>query len=128
MRKLRFIALLCLALLVPYACDKDSVELVEPPVEEPEEPDPQQPEDPEDPDDPEEPEEPKPEDPPVDTTPLKLTGTLIGTARFVDYNTGQATTTVNTGANAFDGNFDTFVNKVFGQRIVNKVVVVRGKE
>ncbi|MBQ7461416.1 MAG: CotH kinase family protein [Bacteroidaceae bacterium] len=37
-----------------------------------------------------------------------LTGTVIGTAESVDYSTGQASTTVNTAANAFDGNFYTF--------------------
>ena len=39
----------------------------------------------------------------------KLTGTVIGTRECVDYaNTSQSTTTVNTCANAFDGNLDTF--------------------
>ncbi len=39
----------------------------------------------------------------------KLTGTVIGTEECVDYsNTSKSTTTVNTGANAFDGNLDTF--------------------
>lgn len=38
----------------------------------------------------------------------KLTGTVIGTTDCVDYTTGQKTTTVNTAANAFDGNPDTF--------------------
>ena len=39
----------------------------------------------------------------------KLTGTVIGTKECVDYaNTSQSTTTVNTCANAFDGNLDTF--------------------
>lgn len=112
MKKLGFIALLCLALLVPYACEKDAVVLEEKPMEKPEDPDPQEPEDPEDPkdpDDPDDPEDPNPEDQPVDTTPLKLTGSIIGTSKFVDYSSGQATTTVNTGANAFDGNYDTFV-------------------
>ena len=37
-----------------------------------------------------------------------LTGTIIGTAESVDYSSGQASTTVNTAANAFDGNFSTF--------------------
>ena len=37
-----------------------------------------------------------------------LTGTVIGTMESVDYATGQASTTVNTAANAFDGNFSTF--------------------
>ena len=37
-----------------------------------------------------------------------LSGTVIGTAESVDYSTGQASTTVNTAANAFDGNFSTF--------------------
>ena len=39
----------------------------------------------------------------------KLTGTVIGTKECVDYaNTSKSTTTVNTCANAFDGNLDTF--------------------
>ena len=38
----------------------------------------------------------------------KLTGTVIGTQDAVDYNTGYKSTTVNTCANAFDGNLQTF--------------------
>ena len=39
----------------------------------------------------------------------KLTGTVIGTRECVDYsNTSKATTTVNTCANAFDGDLNTF--------------------
>ena len=38
----------------------------------------------------------------------KLTGTVIGTARSINYNTGRASTTVNTRENAFDGNLSTF--------------------
>ena len=37
-----------------------------------------------------------------------LTGTVIGTAESVDYSTGNPSTTVNTAANAFDGNLSTF--------------------
>ncbi|MBR4129695.1 MAG: CotH kinase family protein [Bacteroidaceae bacterium] len=37
-----------------------------------------------------------------------LSGTVIGTTESVDYSTGQASTTVNTAANAFDGNLSTF--------------------
>ena len=37
-----------------------------------------------------------------------LSGTVIGTTECVDYSTGQASTTVNTAANAFDGNLSTF--------------------
>lgn len=37
-----------------------------------------------------------------------LTGTVIGTRQSVDYSNGQASTTVNTAANAFDGNLSTF--------------------
>ena len=37
-----------------------------------------------------------------------LTGRVIGTATSVDYATGMASTTVNTAANAFDGNLSTF--------------------
>ncbi len=38
----------------------------------------------------------------------KLTGTAIGTAESFDYSTGEASTTVNTIANAFDGDLSTF--------------------
>ena len=37
-----------------------------------------------------------------------LTGTVIGTKLSVDYSTGQASTTVNTAANAFDGDLSTY--------------------
>ena len=37
-----------------------------------------------------------------------LTGTVIGTQESVDYSTGEASTTVNTAADAFDGNLNTF--------------------
>ena len=37
-----------------------------------------------------------------------LSGTVIGTAQSVDYSTGKASTTVNTAANAFDGNLSTY--------------------
>ena len=44
-----------------------------------------------------------------ETTPGKLTGTVIGTQYSVDYDNGNAkSTTVNTKNNVFDGNFDTF--------------------
>ncbi len=39
---------------------------------------------------------------------VKLTGTVIGTQQTVDYNTWAQSTTVNTCANAFDGNLDTY--------------------
>lgn len=38
----------------------------------------------------------------------KLTGTVIGTEKSINYNTGQSSTTVNTRANAFDGDLNTF--------------------
>lgn len=38
----------------------------------------------------------------------KLTGTVIGTAESVDYKTNQLSTTVNTIANAYDGDLETF--------------------
>ena len=38
----------------------------------------------------------------------RLKGTVIGTELSVDYSTGQSSTSVNTAANAFDGNFSTF--------------------
>jgi len=41
-------------------------------------------------------------------TSAKLSGTIIGTANSVDYSTGQPSLTVNTKANAFDGNLDTY--------------------
>ena len=44
-----------------------------------------------------------------ETTPVKLTGTIIGTQYSVDYDNGNAkSTTVNTKNNVFDGNFDTY--------------------
>ena len=44
-----------------------------------------------------------------ETTPVKLTGTIIGTQYSVDYDNGNAkSTTVNTKDNVFDGNFDTY--------------------
>ena len=45
---------------------------------------------------------------PEEEKPGLLKGTVIGTAKSVDYNTGLASTTVNTKENAFDGDFDTF--------------------
>jgi hypothetical protein len=38
----------------------------------------------------------------------KLTGTVIGTTESVDYSSGSKSTTVNTCANAFDGNLNTY--------------------
>ena len=38
----------------------------------------------------------------------KLKGTIIGTAKFIDYATNQASTTVNTRECAFDGNLNTY--------------------
>ena len=38
----------------------------------------------------------------------KLTGTVIGTKECIDYSTNRKTTTVNTCANAFDGDLNTF--------------------
>ena len=43
-----------------------------------------------------------------DTGEAKLTGVVIGTEKSVDYNTGKASTTVNTKNNVFDGNYNTF--------------------
>mgnify|MGYP003299467611 FL=1 len=43
-----------------------------------------------------------------DPTPSKLSGTIIGTAYSVDYSSGQKSTTVNTGHNVFDGDFETY--------------------
>ena len=44
-----------------------------------------------------------------ETTPVKLTRTIIGTQYSVDYDNGNAkSTTVNTKDNVFDGNFDTY--------------------
>ena len=37
-----------------------------------------------------------------------LSGTVIGTAESVDYSTGQASTTINTAADAFDGSLSTY--------------------
>ena len=43
-----------------------------------------------------------------DVMEAKLTGTVIGTEKSVDYSTGNASTTVNTKDNVFDGNYNTF--------------------
>lgn len=101
MKILKPFAILCMALFLAYACEKDRPEPEEPPVEKPEEP--QKPE--EKPDD--KPDE-KPDDPVQDTTPVKLSGAIIGTLQSVNYDTGQSSSTVNARGNAFDGNFDTF--------------------
>ena len=54
-------------------------------------------------------EEPEKEDPPAEPAgEHKLSGTIIGTAVSVDYNTGQQSQFVNTKENVFDGNFYTF--------------------
>lgn len=45
---------------------------------------------------------------PVDKTPKKLSGTVIGTIKYVDYNTGNVSYTVNSRDNVFDGDFNTF--------------------
>ena len=45
---------------------------------------------------------------PVDKTPQKLSGTVIGTTKYVDYNTGNVSYTVNSRDNVFDGDFNTF--------------------
>jgi len=39
---------------------------------------------------------------------IKLTGTVIGTEESVDYKSGAKTTTINTCADVFDGNLETF--------------------
>ena len=56
--------------------------------------------------------EPDPDpDPDPDTDPLvsaKLEGTVIGTEKSVNYDTGKASTTVNTKDMVFDGDLDTF--------------------
>ena len=77
-----------------FACSKDNIIGVPTP-----DPKPEDPEVPVDPDNPPEPE---------DHTPVKLTGTVIGTDQSVDYNTGSASSTVNTRDNVFDGDYSTF--------------------
>jgi len=74
-----------------FACSKDKITVIpgQKPVTE-------------DPEEPQEPEEPE------DHTVIKLTGTVIGTTQSVDYGTGQASTTVNTRDNVFDGDFNTY--------------------
>ena len=52
--------------------------------------------------------QPEPEPEPEPQVERKLSGAIMGTARFVDYGTGNPSTTVNKRENAFDGNFDTF--------------------
>lgn len=53
-------------------------------------------------------EEKPPVTPPEDKTEHKLSGTVIGTAKSVDYNSGAASTTVNSREKVFDGDFNTF--------------------
>lgn len=113
MKKLRYLIMLCLAAaLLLDGCSKDRIEQVEPPVEEKTEPEDPNKEDPdnEDPNG-EDPngEDPGGENPPEsDPVPEKLSGAVIGTTNCVNYDTGQASTTVNTRDNVFDGNYDTF--------------------
>lgn len=71
-----------------FACSKDNITVI--PKPEPDTEEPQEPEEPE------------------DHTEIKLSGTVIGTTQSVNYDTGQASTTVNTRENVFDGDFNTF--------------------
>ena len=96
MRRLGLILPLFALLFLALACGKDVIE-VDPGGTEPEE----QPSGPG-----KEPELPPPEQP--DTTEIKLSGTIIGTEKCVDYSTGEATYTKNTRWNVFDESFDTF--------------------
>lgn len=108
MKQLKYLAVILLAACLLGACEKDRIE----PAPEPQEEEKTDPEDPnqEDPNG-EDPngEDPNPNDPPQEEPdPTKLTGTIIGTTKCVNYDTGTSSTTVNTRENAFDGNYDTF--------------------
>ena len=82
------IGIIAAALLLVWACQPESILPPEP--EKPQK------------------ENPEPEKPVVPKVPVKLSGTVIGTQRSVDYDTNQSSTTVNTRNNVFDGNFETF--------------------
>lgn len=101
MKRVRTLVACLLALTLAYGCEKDEKTPVTPQQEEEKpQPEPEPEPDPEKPD-------PDPENPQPDPASGKLTGTIIG-SQAVDYNTGQASTTVNTAKNAFDGDYDTF--------------------
>lgn len=97
---------LILAVLFLWCCQPESI--IPPNPEKPgkENPGTGQKEEPDTPDTPEEPEQ--PEEPEVPGVEEKLSGTVIGTSKSVNYDTGQSSTTVNTRECVFDGNFDTF--------------------
>ncbi len=82
------IGIIAAALLLVWACQPENI--IPPEPEKPQK------------------EDTEPEKPVVPKVPVKLSGTVIGTQRSVDYDTNQSSTTVNTRANVFDGNFETF--------------------
>ena len=90
---------LILSVLLLWCCQPESI--IPPKPDKPDHPDtPETPETPVQPDEPDEPE--------VPGEVGKLTGTVIGTTKSVNYDTGQSSTTVNTRECVFDGNYDTF--------------------
>ena len=93
---------LILSVLLLWCCQPESI--IPPKPDKPDHPDtPETPETPETPVQPDEPDEPE-----VPGEVGKLTGTVIGTTKSVNYDTGQSSTTVNTRECVFDGNYDTF--------------------
>ena len=85
------IGLIAAALLAVWGCQPENI--IPPEQEKPQKENP-------------EPEE--PEKPVVPKVPVKLSGTVIGTQRSVNYETNQSSTTVNTRDKVFDGDFETF--------------------
>lgn len=83
------VAVLAVAAAV-LSCRRDEIEVL-PPEQPQEQPQP----------------EPEPE-PEPDRTPRKLSGTVIGTEKAVNYDTGEVSYTVNNRFKAFDGDFDTY--------------------
>ena len=92
MKRLNFIHVALAAMLI---CGCDPMVHVPTPAPKPEQPENQ-----------EKPEE--PEKPEASTTPVKLSGSVIGSKFSVDYSNNLSSTTVNTKDNVFDGDFDTF--------------------
>lgn len=85
------IGLIAAALLAVWGCQPENIIPPEPEKPQKENPEPEE-----------------PEKPVVPKVPVKLSGTVIGTQRSVNYETNQSSTTVNTRDKVFDGDFETF--------------------
>ena len=104
--------MLLLAVGLVLACKQEIPWTPEPPGQETSEPEPGPSEPKPEPEPEPEPSEPEPEPSEPEPVPSgeegKLSGTVIGTSQSVDYNSGKASTTVNTREMVFDGDFNTF--------------------